>query len=117
MNGIPEETRYHLLKHLAEHPEASQRDLARELDVSVGKVNYCINALIEKGLVKVRNFKNSRKKSAYLYVLTPRGLEEKVNLTYSFLRRKMAEYDLLTKEIERLTTEVGELERQQTVGK
>jgi EPS-associated MarR family transcriptional regulator len=103
------EVRYRLLKYLAEHPEASQRDLARELGVSVGKVNYCLRALIEKGWIKARNFRNSRHKAAYLYVLTPNGVEEKVNVTTAFLRRKLDEYELLTKEIERLTREVSEL--------
>ena len=103
------EVRYRLLKYLAEHPEASQRDLARELGVSVGKVNYCLHALIEKGWVKARNFRNSRHKAAYLYILTPNGMEEKVNVTTAFLRRKLDEYDVLTKEIERLTREVSEL--------
>jgi len=103
------EVRYRLLKYLAEHPEASQRDLARELGVSVGKVNYCLRALIEKGWVKARNFRNSRHKAAYLYVLTPNGVEEKVNVTATFLRRKLDEYEMLSKEIERLTREVSEL--------
>ena len=111
-DSISEELRYRLLNFLADHPDASQRDLARELDVSVGKVNYCVRALIRKGLLKVRNFKNSQKKSAYLYVLTPRGLEEKVEVTYQFLHRKIDEYDALVKEIERLKGEVLQHERQ-----
>jgi EPS-associated MarR family transcriptional regulator len=100
------EIRYRLLKHVAEHPDATQRELASELGISLGKANYCLRALMEKGLIKVRNFKNSRSKTAYAYVLTPRGLEEKINVTYDFLRRKVAEYDLLSKEIEQLTDEV-----------
>jgi len=103
------EVRYRLLKYLADHPEASQRKLARELGVSLGKVNYCLRALIEKGWVKARNFRNSKRKAGYLYVLTPNGLEEKINVTAAFLRRKLYEYDLLTKEIEQLTHEVSEL--------
>lgn len=105
-NSVSDELRYRLLNHLAEHPDASQRDVARELGISVGKVNYCVNALIGKGLVKVNNFTNSQHKSAYLYVLTPRGIEEKISVTYQFLRRKMAEYDDLVKEIEKLKGEV-----------
>ena len=108
MNGhLPDETRYRLLTYLSGHPEASQRDIADALGVSVGKVNYCVKALVGKGLIKVRNFKNSRNKAAYAYYLTPQGLEEKVKVTYAFLRRKVVEYDLLKEEIERLTLELG----------
>jgi EPS-associated MarR family transcriptional regulator len=100
------EIRYRLLKYVAEHPDATQRELARGLGISLGKANYCLRALMEKGLVKVRNFRNNRSKTAYSYILTARGLEEKINVTYDFLRRKVAEYDLLSKEIEQLTDEV-----------
>src|SRR5581483_5924600 len=103
MRNIGEEIRYRLLKYLSEHPDASQRDLARHLGVSVGKVNYCMAALISKGWVKVRNFKRNPQKSAYLYILTSAGLQEKVNVTYAFWKRKMAEYDALTEEIKRLS--------------
>jgi len=106
---LSQEVRYRLLKYLAEHPSATQRELARELGVSVGKVNYCLRALVDKGLVKVRNFRNNDNKSAYVYLLTPKGIEEKVTVTLDFLRWKLEEYDLLSKEIERLTDEVREL--------
>lgn len=106
---LDEEVRYRLLKYLDEHPDASQRDLARALGVSLGKVNYCIRALIEKGWLKMRNFRNSSNKSAYAYVLTPFGIDEKVRVTYAFLKRKVAEYDTLAQEIETLTREVTEL--------
>ena len=109
MHAISEEMRYQLLKYLHEHPDASQRQLARELGMSLGKANYCLRALMEKGLVKARNFKNSNNKSAYAYVLTPTGIEEKISVTYAFLRRKMLEYDHLQVEIERLTEEVDAL--------
>ena len=109
MPGPNEEIRYRLLKYLAEHPEATQRELARELGMSLGKINYCLKAVMRKGWVKARNFRNSKKKAAYLYILTPKGIEEKVNVTTDFLRRKVLEYDLLSKEIERLTAEVKEL--------
>jgi len=108
---ISEEVRYRLLKYVAEHPEASQRELARELGISVGKANYCLKALISKGLVKVRNFRNSSNKLAYAYALTPRGIEEKISVTIQFLRRKIADYDELTREIEKLTAEVDELQQ------
>jgi len=106
---LSQDNRYRLLKYLAEHPEATQRELARELGMSLGKANYCLKALMAKGWVKVRNFRNSNKKAAYLYILTPKGIEEKVNVTSAFLRRKLAEYDLLSQEIDRLTEEVKEL--------
>ena len=101
-----EETRYRILSYLAEHPDASQRELAAELGVSLGKVNYCLQALVQKGWVKMANFRRSPKKLAYAYILTPRGIEEKVNVTRLFLRRKMAEFDSIAKEIERLTSEL-----------
>jgi len=109
---ISDELRYRLLNYLAEHPDATQRELAKLLGVSVGKVNYCLNALIRKGLVKVGNFTNSKNKSAYVYILTVGGIEEKINVTYQFLRRKIAEYDVLVKEIERLKGEVLQHEQQ-----
>jgi EPS-associated MarR family transcriptional regulator len=105
-----DEVRYRILKYVSEHPNASQRDLAHELGVSLGKANYCLRALIEKGLLKARNFRNSEHKSAYAYVLTRKGMDEKISVTYAFLRRKMAEYDMLTEEIERLSAEVLSLE-------
>jgi EPS-associated MarR family transcriptional regulator len=114
MTDISQDVRYRLLKYLSEHPEASQRQLARELGVSVGKVNYCLRALIEKGLLKVRNFQNTKNKAAYMYFLTAKGIEEKVNVTRAFLRRKIIEYDLLSKEIEVLTAEVSEIASAQT---
>jgi len=107
---VPDEIRYRLLRYLDQHPEASQRELARELGVSVGKVNYCLRALIEKGWVKMRNFKRAANKFSYAYILTPKGIEEKVSVTARFLRRKIAEYNALSAEIDRLTEEVGEVD-------
>jgi len=106
----PDEIRYRLLKYLAEHPTATQREVAQALSVSVGKANYCLRALIDKGWVKARNFRNSNNKAAYLYVLTPRGIEETTDVTLSFLRRKRDEYDRLAEEIERLADEVRRFE-------
>ena len=103
---ITDEVRFSLLRCLEEHPDASQREIARRLGVSVGKVNYCLHALIEKGLLKIRNFRRNKNKIAYAYVLTPKGLQEKVDLTYHFLRRKIAEYDELASEIDRLKREL-----------
>lgn len=113
---LSDEVRYRLLTYVAEHPEASQRDLANALGVSVGKVNYCLRALISRGWVKARNFKNNKNKSAYAYYLTPKGLEEKVNVTVAFLRLKLEEYDIIAKEIEHLSAEVRELSTEPRLG-
>ena len=107
---VSEELRYLLLRYLSAHPRATQRELARALGMSLGKTNYCIRAVVSKGWVKVRNFRNSEKKSAYLYILTPKGIEEKINVTVAFLRRKREEYDALASEIAALTVEVEGLD-------
>ena len=104
-----EDTHLRLLRLLEARPELSQRDLARELGTSLGKTNYCLNALIDKGLIKVRNFRNSQNKLGYAYLLTPRGIESKAAITVQFLRRKMNEYETLKAEIEQLQREVGKL--------
>ena len=104
---LSDEVRYRLLLYLDHHPHASQRELARQLGVSVGKINYCLRALIEKGWVKMRNFQESTQKLSYAYILTPKGIEEKVRVTSSFLRRKIQEYEALSAEIERLSREVA----------
>ena len=107
--ALDQEVRYRLLKHLADHPDATQREVARELGMSLGKVNYLLKALITKGWIKARNFRNNKNKAAYLYILTRKGIEEKVDVTAAFLRRRVAEYDLLSKEIVLLTAEVRDL--------
>ena len=104
-----EDTHLRLLRLIEARPDLSQRGLARELGTSLGKVNYCLNALIDKGLVKVRNFRNSNNKLAYAYLLTPRGIESKATITVQFLKRKMAEYESLKAEIEQLQREVSRL--------
>jgi EPS-associated MarR family transcriptional regulator len=109
LHALSHEVRYRLLKYLSDHPEATQRELAGHLGVSVGKINYCLRALISKGWVKIRNFRNSKRKAAYLYILTPRGMEEKLSVTSAFLRRKLEEHEVLSKEIERLTREVSQM--------
>jgi EPS-associated MarR family transcriptional regulator len=96
------ETHLKILKHIESNPYISQRKLAEELGVSLGKVNYCVKALIDKGLVKTGNFKRNANKMGYLYLLTPKGIEEKAKLTASFLKRKIAEHEQITKEIEQL---------------
>lgn len=100
-------TRYRLLKLLEANPALSQREIARELGVSLGKVNYCLKALMDKGLVKVGNFRNSRNKLAYLYVLTPQGIREKARLTVEYLRLKLCEVEQLQAEIEALRQEIA----------
>jgi len=102
---LEEEIHYKILKALEENPELSQRELAGKMNLSLGKINFCVNALMEKGWIKARNFKNSKNKLAYLYNLTPNGIEGKAKLTKDFLQRKMYEYDLLTKEIAQLQME------------
>lgn len=102
---LTEEVRYKLLKLLEPNPCLSQREVARELGISLGKVNYCLKALASKGLIKATNFRNSRNKSAYMYLLTPRGLEEKARVTTRFLHRKVREYEALRTEIEELRIE------------
>ena len=96
---LTDEYRSKILRMLEEEPEISQRDLARELGISLGKTNYCLHALMEKGLIKANNFKNSRNKKAYMYLLTRQGMTEKAHATVRFLDRKVAEYEALRREI------------------
>ena len=98
-------TSYGLLKTLEDNPSLSQRDLAKRLDVSLGKINFCLNALIEKGCLKVNNFRNSDNKLAYAYLLTPKGIEQRACMTVEFLQIKMYEYERLRAEIEELQLE------------
>ena len=117
ISGMPVLTdpqRLELLKLLHEQPQLSQRDLARAMGVSLGKANYCLKALMEKGLVKLGNFRRNPDKREYAYLLTPAGLEEKTRITLDFLKRKVAEYEALEKEIEQLR---GELENRRIKSK
>lgn len=102
---LTDEYRYKILKELEANPEVSQRELASGLGISLGKANFCIQALIKKGFVKARNFRNSQNKKAYIYFLTPKGIEEKASITLQFLKYKMAEYQTLKTEIENLQRE------------
>ena len=102
---LTDEYRYKILKELEENPEVSQRELAKRLGISLGKANFCIQALIEKGYVKAKNFHNSQNKKAYIYFLTPKGIEEKASITLRFLKCKMADYQALKTEIEGLQQE------------
>ena len=96
------------MRILQENPDLTQRELAEKLGISVGGLNYCLKALMEKGLVKMKNFANSKNKFGYVYVLTPTGMAEKAAITHRFLQRKMNEYEALKAEIEALRSEVGE---------
>jgi EPS-associated MarR family transcriptional regulator len=100
--ALHDETHLKVLRLLQANPELSQRELALALGVSVGKMNYCVHALLGKGFLKAKNFRNHRNKRAYAYLLTPEGLAAKAALTARFLKRKMLEYDLLRSEIEQL---------------
>lgn len=102
---LSDEMRYKLMRLLEANPKMSQRDAARELGISLGKVNYCLQALVSKGWIKATNFKNSHNKAAYMYLLTPRGLEAKGRLTVQFLRIKISEYEKLRVEIEQMRRE------------
>ena len=106
---LPEETSYRVMQLLQENPDLTQRELAEKLGVSVGGVNYCLKALVDKGWVKMKNFAHSKNKFGYVYVLTPHGLTEKADLTARFLKRKMAEYENLKSEIEMLQSEANKL--------
>jgi len=102
---LTDEVRFKLLKLFQANPTLSQREVAGELGISLGKVNYCVNSLVAKGWIKVANFKNSKNKSAYMYLLTPRGIEEKAGITARFLQRKLQEHAALTEEIEQIRDE------------
>ena len=106
-SGRREEIRLQVLRALEANPEQSQRQLAKELSVSLGGINYALKALIERGFVKTENFRKSGTKVAYLYVLTPKGISEKTSLAAAFLGRKLAEYEVLKQEIEALKGELG----------
>lgn len=107
---MQEETHLRVLRILESNPEITQRELAARLGVSLGKVNYCLKALIDKGWIKANNFKNNHQKAAYAYLLTPRGIDAKSRITLAFLKRKIAEYEILRDEIEQLHKEVADAE-------
>ena len=100
MSNKDNQDHFEVLRKIQKKPDSTQRELAGELGFSLGKLNYCLKALQDKGLVKLKNFKKNPKKISYFYVLTPKGIAEKTNLTINFMKRKMAEYDELKKELE-----------------
>jgi len=103
---LQEDTYFRVMGLLQDNPDLTQRELAEKLGISVGGLNYCLKALMEKGLVKMKNFAESKNKFGYVYVLTPSGLAEKAAITQRFLQRKMQEYQALKAEIEALQMEV-----------
>ena len=103
-----EEIRYHLFKILENEPNLSQRDMARKMGISLGKVNYCITELAKKGFIKVNRFKSAKNKMPYTYLLTVRGIEEKSKLTINFLKRKLREYEEIKRQIGELSREIEE---------
>ena len=105
---VYQEAHFRVLRLLEGNPQMNQRDLAAAAGVSLGKTNYCINALLDKGLIKVQNFKCSKRKLAYAYLLTPAGIAEKAALTQRFLKRKMEEYEALKAEIDQLKQEAAD---------
>jgi len=107
---LQEDTYFRVMRILQENPDLTQRDLAEKLGISVGGLNYCLKALMEKGFVKMKNFASSKNKFGYVYVLTPTGISEKAAITHSFLKRKIDEYDALKAEIEALKSELDQTE-------
>ena len=105
---MSDEISYKVIKLIEQNPEITQRQLSCELGISLGKANYCVRALMEKGWVKARNFKNSNNKLAYAYILTPKGLQERSRITRRFLQRKVAEFESLRAEIKSLRKELPE---------
>mgnify|MGYP001547073732 CR=1 FL=1 len=116
LNQTKSEIHLKVLREIEGNPEITQRQLAQHLGVSLGKANYCLKALIDRGWVKVNNFKKSDSKAAYAYLLTPSGIEEKAKITVRFLKQRMKDYEQIKQEIEELEAEVngksGERERE-----
>src|SRR5690625_2562119 len=108
MSQIADEHHLKVLRLLEANPDMSQRELAETLGVSVGKTNYCIRALVDKGLLKMKNFRNSENKLAYSYLLTPAGIKAKAELTRRFLAQRIEEYERLKEEITQLASELEE---------
>jgi EPS-associated MarR family transcriptional regulator len=100
-----------LLRKIELDPQYTQRELSREMGVSLGKVNYCIKKLAEKGLIKITNFKHNPNKAVYAYLLTPKGVDEKARLTYSFLKIKIKEYEILKEEIIKLKEDAEQIKQ------
>jgi EPS-associated MarR family transcriptional regulator len=108
---INDEIEYQLLCLLEKDPHVTQRSLAKQTGMSLGKVNYCLRALVQAGVIKARNFYNNKQKSAYAYYLTSKGFQEKAQVTYRFLQQKIHEYELLKEQIEELRAEFSKEQR------
>ena len=106
MNQTNQEIHLKVLREIEGNPEITQREMAQHLGVSLGKVNYCLKALIDRGWVKANNFRNSNNKAAYAYLLTPSGIEEKAKITVRFLKQRIRDYEQIRHEIEELEAEV-----------
>ncbi len=106
---LTDEYRYKILKLVESNPSISQRELAEQLGISLGKANFCLKALVDVGMVKATNFRNSKNKLAYMYLLTPNGIEAKAAITLRFFKRKVEEHDVLLREIEELRDDVAKL--------
>ncbi len=101
--------KFNILRKIVEKPESTQRELAQGLNLSLGKLNYCLKALKQKGLVKIKNFKKNPKKINYIYVLTPKGIAEKTKLTINFMKRQMVEFDKLKKELKDQNVDIDKI--------
>lgn len=107
-NIFNQEKILHIIKELEQNPQTTQRDLAQKLDISLGKINFLLKALIDKGIIEVKNFKNSKNKLAYIYLLTPEGIKTKIRLTHEFFVWKTEEYEKLKSELEKLKQEIAQ---------
>jgi EPS-associated MarR family transcriptional regulator len=108
---LTDEYRYKILKLIEAQPEISQRELAQALGISLGKANFCLKALMDVGFLKATNFRNSKNKLAYMYLLTPSGIEEKASITVRFLKYKIQQYESLKTELEELRREAATEDR------
>ena len=107
-NKFNRDVEYYLLREIASESEFTQLELSKKIGVSVGKVNYVLSAFVQKGIVKMENFKQSKSKKGYLYLLTPDGIKEKKRITLNFIKRKMKEYEKLEQEIGKAKQEIEE---------
>jgi EPS-associated MarR family transcriptional regulator len=107
-----DESQFKALRELEKDSTLSQRDLSKKVGLSVGRVNYIVNALLKKGLIKAQRFKNSKNKIGYMYILTPKGMSERLAQSRIFLQRKTAEYEQLKSEIEKLREEADRVQKE-----
>ncbi|WP_022668244.1 MarR family EPS-associated transcriptional regulator [Desulfospira joergensenii] len=110
-NPRDNEIRFKLLNLLKDEPKLTQREMKQKMGVSLGKVNYCISLLTQKGMIRIERFKNSSNKAAYLYRITPAGLKELTDLTWSYLKLRIKEYDQIKQEIQYLSEQIEQMDR------